>query len=60
MEINRFALLASDAQIEQPCKHWKATTSIPLLLGNGAEARTALFKLIPAHAEVFSSSSITL
>jgi L-lactate utilization protein LutC len=60
MEINRFALLASDAQIERTMQALEGNNIHTIVAGNGAEARTALFKLIPAHAEVFSSSSTTL
>jgi L-lactate utilization protein LutB len=59
-EFNKFSILASDAQIERTMKALEANNIHAIVAENGAEARKKLFEIIPAHAEVFTSSSVTL
>ena len=59
-EINKFSILASDAQIERTMKALEANNIHAIVAENGADARKKLFEIIPAHAEVFTSSSVTL
>lgn len=60
MEINKFAFLASDAQIERTIKALEINNIHTILAGNGIDAKTKLFEMIPANAEVFTASSTTL
>ena len=60
MEINKFALLASDAQIERTIRALEVNNIHAIVTENGAGAKKRLFEIIPAHAEVFTSSSATL
>ena len=57
---NIFNTLASDAQIERTMKSLEANNIHAILAENGAEARQMLLEILPAHAEVFISSSTTL
>jgi L-lactate utilization protein LutC len=59
-EINKFALLASDAQIERTLLALEANNIHAIVADNGDDAKKKLFELIPANAEVFTSSSVTL
>lgn len=59
-EINKFALLASDTQIERTRQALEANNFQTIIAENGAEAKKKLFELIPDNAEVFVSSSTTL
>ena len=60
IENNKFSILASDAQIERTMKALEANNIHAIVAENGADARKKLFEIIPAHAEVFTSSSVTL
>lgn len=55
-----FNTLASEAQIERTVKSLEANNIHALVAENGAEARQKLLALLPATAEVFTSSSMTL
>jgi L-lactate utilization protein LutC len=57
---NIFNTLASDAQIERTVKSLEANNIHAIVAENGAEARQKLFEILPARAEVFTSSSATL
>jgi L-lactate utilization protein LutC len=59
-EINKFAQLASDTQIERTIKALEANNIHTIVAENGADAKRKLFELIPENAEVFVSSSTTL
>jgi len=59
-EFNKFSILASDAQIERTMKALEANNIHAIVAENGADARKKLFEIIPANAEVFTSSSVTL
>jgi hypothetical protein len=58
--ISKFAILASDAQIERTVKALEANNIHVIVAGNGSEAEKKLLEIIPADAEVFTSSSVTL
>jgi hypothetical protein len=60
LEINKFAELASDPQIERTVQALEANNIHTLVAEDGAEAKKILFELIPDNAEVFISSSVTL
>ena len=60
LEISEFAILASDAQIERTVKALEANNIHTILAENGADAKKKLLEIIPANAEVFTSSSVTL
>jgi L-lactate utilization protein LutB len=60
MEIKKFALLASDVQIERTMQALEANNIHAILAENGADAKKILFELIPANAEVFAASSTSL
>ncbi len=57
---NIFNTLASDAQIERTVKSLEANNIHAIVAENGAAARQKLFEILPAKAEVFISSSVTL
>ncbi len=60
IEISKFALLASDAQIERTIQALEVNNIHAIVAGNGADAKKKLFEIIPANAEVFTSGSATL
>jgi hypothetical protein len=60
LEINKFALLASDDQIERTVKALEANNIHVVVAEDGDDAKKTLYELIPANAEVFTSSSETL
>ena len=60
VEISKFALLASDAQIKRTVQALEANNIHVIVTEDGADAKKTLFELIPANAEVFTSSSETL
>lgn len=55
-----YAQLASDKQIERAAKALEANGIQVIIAANGEEAKRKLFELIPAGAEVFTGSSMTL
>jgi hypothetical protein len=59
-EINKFAQLASDTQIERTVQALEANNFHTIVAENGADAKKKLFEIIPDNAEVFVSSSTTL
>ena len=60
IEMSNFAHLASDAQIERTIQALEANNIHAIVAENGAAAKEKLFEIIPANAEVFTSSSATL
>ena len=60
IEISKFALLASDVQIKRTVQALEANNIHVVVTEDGADAKKTLFELIPANAEVFTSSSETL
>ena len=60
IEVSEFARLASDSQIKRAMQALEANNIHVILAENGAEAREKLYEIIPASAEVFTSSSTTL
>ena len=60
IEISKFALLASDDRIKRTVQALEANNIHVIITEDGADARKTLFELIPANAEVFTSSSETL
>ena len=60
IEISKFALLASDAQIERTVQALEANNIHAIVAENGADAKKKLIEIIPANAEVFTSTSTTL
>ena len=60
IESNKFAVLASDAQIKRTVQALEANNIHVVVAEDGADAKKTLFELIPANAEVFTSSSQTL
>ena len=60
IEVSKFSLLASDAQIERTMQALEANNMHAILAENGADAKKKLFEIIPASAEVFTSGSATL
>jgi L-lactate utilization protein LutC len=60
MITNKFALLATDVQIERTVRALEANNIHAIVAQDGAEAKRKLFEIIPANAEVFISSSTTL
>jgi L-lactate utilization protein LutC len=60
IEISKFAVLASDAQIKRTMQALEANNIHVVVAEDGADAKKSLFELIPANAEVFTSSSETL
>lgn len=59
-ETSKFAILASDAQIERTMKALETNNIHVIIAENGADAKKKLFEIIPAAAEIFTSSSVTL
>ena len=59
-EISKFAVLASDDQIERTIEALDANNIHTIVTENGADAKKKLFEMIPADAEIFTSSSVTL
>ena len=59
-EISKFAVLASDDQIERTIEGLDANNIHTIVTENGADAKKKLFEMIPADAEIFTSSSVTL
>jgi hypothetical protein len=59
-EINKFAQLASDTQIERTVQALEANNIHTIVAEDGADAKKILFELLPESAEVFISSSTTL
>ena len=59
-EISDFTRLASDVQIERTMQALEANNIHAILSENGADAKKKLFEIIPANAEVFTASSVTL
>jgi L-lactate utilization protein LutC len=59
-EISDFTRLASDVQIERTMQALEANNIHAILAENGADAKKKLFEIIPANAEVFTASSVTL
>lgn len=51
IEISKFSILASDAQIERTRQALEANNIHTIVVENGAEARMRLFEIIPANAE---------
>jgi len=60
IETSKFAILASDAQIERTLKALETNNIHVIIAENGADAKKKLFEIIPAAAEIFTSSSVTL
>ncbi len=60
IETIKFAILASDAQIERTVKALEINNIHAVVTENGADAKKRLFEIIPANAEIFTSSSVTL
>jgi L-lactate utilization protein LutB len=60
IELSRFAIPASDAQIERTLQALEANNIHAIVAENGAEAKKILMEIIPVGAEVFTSSSVTL
>ena len=56
IEISKFALLASDAQIERTVQALEANNIHAIVAENGADAKKKLIEIIPANAEVFTST----
>jgi len=60
IETAKFAILASDVQIKRTIKALEANNIHVIVTENGADAKKRLFEIIPADAEIFTSSSVTL
>jgi len=60
IEISKFAIPASDFQIKRTVQALEANNIHVIVTEDGADAKKTLFELIPANAEVFTSSSETL
>jgi L-lactate utilization protein LutC len=60
IELSRFAIPASDAQIERTLQALETNNIHAIVAENGAEAKKILMEIIPVGAEVFTSSSVTL
>jgi L-lactate utilization protein LutC len=60
IETTKFAILASDAQINRTQKALEANNIHVIVTENGAAAKKKLFEIIPSGAEIFTSSSVTL
>ena len=55
-----YARLATDEQIERTTKALEANGIHVIVAANGEEAKASVFKVIPAGAEVFTGTSVTL
>ena len=60
IETTKFAILASDVQIKRTVKALELNNIHVIVTENGADAKKRLFEIIPADAEIFTSSSVTL
>lgn len=60
LEKTDFSLLASDLQIERTIAALQLNNIKAIVVKNGPEAKKKLLEMIPAGAEVFTSSSTTL
>ncbi len=60
IETTKFAILASDVQIRRAIKALEANNIHVIIVENNADAKKKLFEIIPAKAEIFTSSSVTL
>jgi hypothetical protein len=60
IEISKFSILASDAQIERTRQALEVNNIHTIVVENGADAKVKLFEIIPANAEIFTASSETL
>ncbi len=60
LEKTDFSLLASDLQIERTIAALQRNNIQAIVVKNGPEAKKKLLEMIPAKAEVFTSSSTTL
>jgi L-lactate utilization protein LutC len=60
LEISKFVIPATDAQIKRTMQALEANNIHAILAENGAEAKKKLYEIIPASAEIFTSSSVTL
>jgi len=60
IETSDFSKLASAAQIERTMRALEANNIHAILAENGADAKKKLFEILPAEAEIFTSSSVTL
>ena len=60
IETTKFAILASDVQIKRTMQALELNNIHVIVTENGADAKKRLFEIIPADAEIFTSSSVTL
>ena len=60
IEISKFAIPASDAQIKRTMQALEANNIHTIVAEDGADAKKKLLEIIPIGAEVFAASSITL
>jgi L-lactate utilization protein LutB len=60
IEISKFAIPASDAQIKRTMQALEANNIHTIVAGDGADAKKKLLEIIPIGTEVFTASSITL
>jgi hypothetical protein len=60
IETSKFAILASDAQIERTRQALETNNIHVIVAENGADAKKKLFEIMPTEAEIFTSSSVTL
>jgi L-lactate utilization protein LutC len=60
LEVSKFNLPASDDQIKRTVQALEANNIHVIVTEDGADAKKTLYELIPANAEIFTSSSETL
>lgn len=60
LEKTDFSMLASDLQIERTIAALELNNMHAIVVENGSDAKKKLFEMLPAGAEVFTSSSTTL
>jgi len=60
IETRKFAILASDAQVERTMRALETNNIHVIVAESGADAKKKLFEIIPVNAEIFTSSSVTL
>jgi L-lactate utilization protein LutC len=60
IEISKFAFPATDAQIKRTVQALEANNIHVIVTEDSADAKKTLLELIPANAEIFTSSSETL
>ena len=60
IEISKFSIPASDAQIKRTALALEENNIHVIVTENGADAKKKLFELIPDNAEVFTANSVTL